>query len=114
MARTEITKQVTTRAGAALALAAVDAAASPNGMFYKQATGAERIVIKNADSNPHTLTVDIPVTVDGQAVTDRTVAVAAGATVIAGPFGPEYRQPNGNVHLNFDSATSMTVGVLAT
>lgn len=114
MARTEITKQVTTRAGAMLALANVDAAASPNGMFYKQATGTERIVIKNADASPHTMTVDIPVTVDGQSVTDRTVNVAAGTTVIAGPFGSEYRQADGNVHLNFDSATSMTVGVLAT
>lgn len=60
------------------------------------------------------MTVDIPTTVDGQAVTDKTVSVAAGATVVAGPWGPEYRQADGYVHLNFDSATGMTVGVLNT
>ncbi|ALG07657.1 hypothetical protein [Kibdelosporangium phytohabitans] len=112
MARTEITRQTPVRSGAALALAAVDASASPNGMFYKS-DGTELVVVKNADASSHTMTVDIPVTVDGQAVTDKTVTVAAGATVIAGPYGPEYRQADGSVYLNFDSATSMTVGVLA-
>ncbi|MBP2331236.1 hypothetical protein JOF56_011621 [Kibdelosporangium banguiense] len=113
MARTEIVKQTTTRTGAALGFAAVDAAASPNGMFYRS-DGTELIVVKNLDASPHTMTVDIPVTVDGQAVTDKTVTVAAGATVVAGPYGPEYRQADGSVCLNFDSATSMTVGVLNT
>lgn len=112
MARTAITKTTPTRSGVAITtLTAVDASASPNGMSFVS-DGSELVIVKNGDASPHTMTVDIPVTVDGQAVTDKTVTVAAGATVIAGPFGPEYRQADGTVHLNFDSATSMTVGVI--
>ena len=113
MARTEIVKQTTVRSGAALSLAVVDATASPNGMFYRS-DGSELVVIKNADASPHTMTVAIPVTVDGQTVAAKTVTIAAGATVVAGPYGPEYRQADGSVYLNFDAATSMTVGVLNT
>lgn len=111
MARTLITKQNLSRSGSVPTFAAVDAAASPNGMAY-DSDGTELVLVKNADASPHTMTVDIPVTVDGQTVTDKTVAVAAGATVFAGPFGSEYRQSDGRVHLNFDSATSMTIAVL--
>ncbi|MDQ3580002.1 MAG: hypothetical protein M3443_20875 [Actinomycetota bacterium] len=112
MARTVITKISPVRAGVAITtLTAVDATASPNGMSYLS-DGTELVIIKNADAAPHTATFDIPTTVDGQAVTDKTVTIAAGATVVAGPFGPEYRQATGHVHLNFDAATSMTVGVL--
>lgn len=112
MARTAITKTTPTRAGVAITtLTAVDASASPNGMSFVS-DGSELVIIKNGDASPHTMTVDIPTTVDGQAVTDRTVTVPAGGTYVAGPFGSEYRQQDGTVHLNFDSATGMTVGVL--
>lgn len=112
MARTVITKTVPTRSGVAITtLTTVDATAAPNGMSYAT-TGREQIIVKNADSVSHTMTVAIPVTVDGQVVPGKTVTIAAGATVVAGPFGAHYRQVDGSVYLNFDAATSMTVGVL--
>ncbi|MEV6905925.1 hypothetical protein [Amycolatopsis sp. NPDC051071] len=92
---------------------AVDATATPNGMFCK-GDDTELVVVQYADDFSHTMPVDIPVIVDGHAVVDELVTIAAGATAVAGPYGPEYRQDDGTVSHTFDSARSMTVGVLAT
>lgn len=112
MARTVITKTTPSTNGVAITtLTAVDAAASPNGMAYVS-DGTELVIIRNGDASTHTMTVDIPGLVDGQTVTDKTVTIPAGGTYIAGPYGPQYRQSNGQVYLNFDAATSMSVGVI--
>lgn len=113
MARTAITPVAPTRSGVTLPLVAVDAAAAPNGMAFAT-DGTSLLVVKNADAASHTCTVQVADAAkpDGLAVTGRVITVAAGATVYAGNFGPEYRQADGSVYLNFDAATSMTVGVL--
>lgn len=113
MARTAITPVAVTRAGVTLTLGNVDAATAPNGMSFAT-DGSEILVIKNADAASHTCTVAVnPKAVpDGLTAPTRVITIAAAATKYCGEFGPEYRQDDGTVHLNFDSATSMTVGVL--
>ncbi|MET9002743.1 hypothetical protein [Amycolatopsis sp. NPDC004169] len=113
MARTALTPQALTRVGAELVLSAVDAAASPNGNSFPT-DGREVVVINNADAASHTCTIPVnpAAAPDGLAVTSRQVVVPAGKTFVAGPFGPEYRQADGSVYLNWDSATQMTAAVL--
>lgn len=53
-------------------------------------TGVEMILVKNGSLASINVTLDIKVTVDGAAVTDPVVAVAAGATKIIGPFPPSF------------------------
>jgi archaellum component FlaG (FlaF/FlaG flagellin family) len=110
MARTKIDKQTAGSVGAELTFAAVDATAAPNGNYF-DTDGTDVVLIKNADSAPHTMTVDVPVIVDGVTVADRVVTIPAGKTHV---FKPKdvHRQSGGQVHLNFDSATLMTVAVL--
>jgi hypothetical protein len=110
MARTAIAKQTPARAGTAVNYGAVSAAAAPDGMYF-DSDGSELVLVKNGDVGSHTMTVDVPVIVDGVTVADRVVTVAAGATVAWQPR-PEHRQTSGQVHLNFDSATSVTVAVI--
>ncbi|WP_370964696.1 hypothetical protein [Amycolatopsis sp. cg9] len=102
MARTALTPQALTRAGAELVLGAVDAAASPNGKSFPT-NGREVVVIKNADSGSHTCMIPVSPAAapDGLTVTGRVITVPAGKTFVAGPFGPEYRQADGSVYLNW-------------
>lgn len=79
-------------------------------------TGSEVLIIKNGDSSGMTLTVVTPVTVDGQAVPDETMAVAAGETRMVGPFPPGWFNDTlasgGVVSLTYSSVTSLTVKVV--
>lgn len=112
MARTLIARTETTRAGVEPTMTAVDATASPDGMYFVWSETARLLVRTTGTAT--VATIDIPTLVDGQAVTDRAVSVAATTAVgeFIGPFGPEYRQSDGRVHVNFSSATGATVGVI--
>jgi hypothetical protein len=73
-------------------------------------TGKELLVVVNADGSPHTVTVATPYTLDGKAVGPRTIVVAAGASVIAGPFPPAlHNDVDGYVNLTYTSITGMAV-----
>ncbi|HEU5475698.1 MAG TPA: hypothetical protein VFV67_34085 [Actinophytocola sp.] len=115
MARTNITKTTRSRAGVQPTMVAVDASASPNGMMFDWTATAE-VVVRSTDGSPHTMTVAVADAArpDGLTVPGRAVTIPATTTVAlaAGPFGPEYRQADGKVYLNFDAATGMTIGVL--
>ena len=71
--------------------------------------------VKNTNGASRTVTVDIPLTVDGLAVTDKAVTV--GATTgdkIIGPFPPAtYNQPSGTwqgyVLVTFSAVADVTV-----
>jgi len=112
MARTLIPTTETTRAGVEPTTANVDATAAPDGMYFVWSETARLVV--HTTGTATNVTIDIPTQVDGQAVTDRVVAVAATTAIgeFIGPFGAEYRQSNGQVHLNFSSATGATVAVI--
>jgi len=77
-------------------------------------TGKELLLIKNGSASPITLTIATPATVDGLAVSDRTVAIPAGETHLLGPFPTSYyNNASGQVALTYSDATSVTVAVLA-
>lgn len=76
-------------------------------------SGQEQFFIKNGDASPHTVTFATPLTVDGQAVADRTVTVPAGHSMLIGPFRPAYyNDTNGNVQVSYSAVTSVTVAVV--
>lgn len=88
-------------------------AASAGGDSFPN-TGKEFLVIKNGGAAAITVTLDIQQTVDGQAVTDKTVSVAAGATVLIGPFPTGiYNDANGRVNITYSSVTNVTVDVFS-
>lgn len=52
-------------------------------------TGRTIVTVKNTGASAHSVTFVIPGTVDGQAVADRVVSIAAGASREFGQFSPE-------------------------
>jgi len=71
------------------------------------------LVVKNADAGSHTVTLAIPLEIDGdRKVPDRTVTVAAGKTELI-PVTARYRDPSsGRAAITYDAVTSVTVGVV--
>lgn len=108
MARTALTVTAVARTGndvATLSAANVDGHSVVN-------TGRMFIFVKNGDASPHTVTVQTPRTVDGLAVAELAVVVAAGEHKLIGPFpvntfnqvGADY----GKIYVDFDAVTSVT------
>ena len=110
MARTTLAVQQIERSGLAPAYSAanVDGHAVPN-------NGVTFIQVKNVSGSPVTVTIQLPQTVDGQTVPNKTVSVPAttGDRMI-GPFTPAlYNQPNTDqVYVDFSAVTSVTVAAL--
>jgi len=77
------------------------------------ATGAGvLLVVNNADASAHTVTLATPGTVDGLAVADRAVEVAAGTEAVI-PVTDRYRDSStGRCAITYDAVTSVTVGVI--
>jgi hypothetical protein len=100
MPRTNINVVQSTRAGVAITGTAADVA---NGNTIPN-DGSVALLLKNtnASSTARVLTIHIAATIDGQAVTDRTVSVAAGAERIVGPFDPSTY--GGRLKINGDNA----------
>lgn len=98
---------------AAVSITGVDiagAAAASGGDEWAN-TGREYILIKNGGGSPITATLDIKATVDDLAVTDPTVSVAAGATMIIGPFPPgEFNDSTtGRAKVTYSGVSSVTI-----
>lgn len=75
--------------------------------------GRQVAYFKNGSGAPITVTVVTQKTVDGLAVTDRAVVVAAGEERMIGPFDKEtYNDTDGNVNFTYSGVTSLTVAVL--
>ena len=65
--------------------------------------GREYVLVKKG-AGAVDVTVETPLTVDGLAVADRTVAVAANSDALLGPFEPRiYNNEEGKVALRFSS-----------
>lgn len=108
MARTLITPQSVGSAG----LAATYEPANAAGNSYRLASGTVAH-IKNAGASDCTVTVETPMTVDGLAVADRSITVAAGTDRFIGlGTTAAYRQSGGTVFIDYDQVTSVTVAVL--
>ncbi len=75
--------------------------------------GKQFLLVHNGDSGAHVLTFTSPATVDGLAVADPTVSLAAGASKLIGPFKPSvFNDEDGYVTMASDIATLQTVQVL--
>ncbi|MEV4837784.1 hypothetical protein AB0K05_24900 [Nonomuraea sp. NPDC049486] len=111
MARTAVT--VTTLTEAGIDPADVDQAAElTDGNSFPWAPH-RLLYVLNGDDSALTITVPTPATVGrGQlAIADTTIAVPAGEYRIAGPFGPEHRQADGSVHVDYAGTTPSGVMV---
>lgn len=76
-------------------------------------TGAGLLLaVKNGDASAHTVTLVTPGTVNGLAIADRTVSVAAGTTELI-PLISDYRDPaTGRASITYDGVTSVSVAVV--
>ncbi|GAB3471183.1 hypothetical protein [Actinophytocola sediminis] len=111
MARTQITTQSVDADGLTVLFGAVDATASPDGNVFATG-GGETVLVQNESESPITMTVDVPVTVDGVAVADRVITVPANSIVAWRPKAV-HRQADGTVRLNWSTATDVGVAVIA-
>lgn len=112
MARTSVTTQPIVKTGTLSTLAAADAV---NGEVID--TGRVYLHVHNGGGAPITVTVHATVVVDGLAVTDLAVAVAAGTDMKIGPFNPTTfgrLAPSTDAtraYVDYSSGTSVTRGV---
>jgi hypothetical protein len=77
-------------------------------------TGVEFLVVKNGDVGSHTLTFAIQQALDGNTPSGKQVVVAAGKTIIIGPFSGQLYNDQASppqIRITYDAVTSVTVGV---
>ena len=75
-------------------------------------TGNVKILVKNG-ATATVVTIESPSTVDGLAVADRTVNVAADTDVIIGPFPPSiYNDFDGNLNVSIDDVAHVSIAVI--
>lgn len=78
-----------------------------NGIYFNNAVGKTALIVKGHASNPATLTIKSQVSLDGNAVPDKTVTVAANAyRLLNFPSNP-YNDSNGNVNIDTDVAVTV-------
>lgn len=89
------------------------AVAADAGLTEKWAgTGAEFLYVLNGGGSSITVTLNIPTTIDGQAVTAKTVTIAAAEHALIGPFNTSYyNDSNGNVNITWSAVTSVKLAV---
>lgn len=70
------------------------------------------LLVKNGDASAHTVTMVTPGTVNGLAIEDRAIEVAAGA-VVGIPVHQDYRNPaTGRASITYDAVTDLEVAVI--
>lgn len=113
MARTTITAQNPVAAG----ITPTYEAANVDGHMFTN-TGYEILHVKNNNAGALTVTLQTALTIDGLAVADRTVTVAAGAEKLISALSPHYyNQAAGSadankVYVDYSLTASVTVAVL--
>lgn len=110
MATPTLTPVVTNRT-AGINLGSAPVAANVAGDSWLN-TGKEMFFIKNGSGGSINLTEVLPATavIDGIAPTPRVIAIAAGASLILGPF-PQgtYNDVNGFMNFTYSAVTTVTV-----
>ena len=106
---TVLTVNSVTRAG--LNLTATLTAAGNSGDSWA-GTGQEILAVANGSESSITVTLAYQRTFDGATPSNKTVSVAAGKTLLIGPF-PQilYNDTNQRVNVTYSSASSVTVAV---
>lgn len=109
MPRVAITPETTTRDGLAPSYAAADAV---NGHQFDNASQGVIVHVINAGGSPTDVTFLTPGTVDGLAVADRTVTVAAGTDLFIGPFrNSQYGAGAAKTTVEFDITIDTSVSI---
>lgn len=93
---------------AALNLTAVDGT-NGNQWTYK---GDQLLVVRNGGGASITATIKSATSVDGLAVPDRTVSIAAGATAVVLEAQVARQPSNGKVYIDWSAAASVTAGLI--
>ena len=70
--------------------------------------GKTFLLVNNGSGGSLTVTIVTPNTVDGLAVSDRTVAIADGQLYAIGPFTTDYKQSDGYIHVTWSTVSSVT------
>jgi hypothetical protein len=113
VARVALTVQAPTRAGLNATYTTSMTAGAGNGVRYAY-TGREALHVKNDSGGALTLTIKSALTVDGLAVADRTVTVPAGGARFVLPGTADVcKQTSGEVYIEFDVVTSISVAAVA-
>lgn len=73
-------------------------------------SGRVLFIAQNGDSSSTDITFVTTATVEGEAVSDKTVTLSANSTGIYGPFDKEVY--SNNVTVNYSSVTSLSVAVV--
>lgn len=109
MARTLLTSQAAVETGLAATYTAAD---GTNGNTYVLVP--HRLLhVKNGSASAITVTITTPLTVNGLAVADRTISIAAGADqFISLNTSSAYMQPDGTAWVDYSAAASVTVAVI--
>ncbi len=104
MARQSYTAQALVRSGNGLAGTERDGHADGHSVVND---GHVIAVLRNSGAGSHTTTIQTPGTIDGLALADLTVVVAAGATKYVGPFPKGvYNQADGALYVDFDGTVA--------
>ena len=104
-----LTVQTVTRAG----IAPTNNAVSASDKFLNN--GRTLVHVVNGGGTSLTVTIVTPAQVDGLAVADRTVTIAAGQSRFIGPFPKNvYNDNDGYTTLEFSATTSVTCAVINT
>lgn len=112
MARTALSAQFPSRSGLNATYTAPSGTGAGEGIKFTN-TGIEVVHVKNADSNPTTITVITPNTVDGQAIGDRSVTVPAASERFLGGWPTStYNNSDDSVYMEFSNVTAVTCAVI--
>ena len=108
MARSVLAVHTATKAGTAITPTAADAAGSQ----WSYGGGRLGLLVINDSASAITVTIAVPVTVDGDLdVPDRVVSVAAGGMKIIKESASQ-RQVDGTVLVNYSDVTTVTVALI--
>ena len=117
MAREEVDVQTVDTQG----LSAVYDAAPADGISFVNDDGRVILHVKNTDAAARTVTVQSVAEIDGIAIDDLAVVVAAASEAFIGPFAPEtYNQGEdpdvdvdfGKVYVDFSAVAGVSVAVV--
>lgn len=99
----------TQRSGTAIVFETPDVT---DGVEFVNKSKKQILLVKNASAAPINVTIDITKTLDGMTLTDRVIAVAAGAQVAIGPFPDIYMQSDGYVRAKFSAVADVSAAVI--
>jgi len=84
------------------------------GMYFDNKSQKNVVIVKNTGAGSINITIQTPATLDGDAIAERVVAVAAGVTKLIGPFhNGIYGQTGDLVYVDTDTFADTTWGVIA-